>query len=166
MYYKQELVNQAEVLVGLNTSYDALKAENEALVNQVDGLLDSQKNEWAEERQKDKDASFQDGVKIYDSRFLVVDPEYNFSKFGEGTVKLIETFKITNQGDIRAKRIALGIEEATVSEEDASILGIPIPVDVSLIQVNDDVENHPPPQKDVPVEPTKDAPDSLFKDAP
>lgn len=61
------MADQTKVLAGLNTSYDTLKAENETWVAQMDGLLEDQKNEWTEKRQRENNAFFEDGFKHYAS---------------------------------------------------------------------------------------------------
>lgn len=125
------------------------------MVNQLDGLLEDQKNERAEERQKEKNASFEEGFKNYASGFLVVDPEYDFAKFGEDTVTWIADFKGQHAADIKAKRIVLGLEQASVGEKDASILETSIPLDVIPIQIDDESQNPPPAQEDATLPMTK-----------
>lgn len=165
-YYKQKLTNQAEVLAGLNTTYDELEKEKDALVSQLDGLLEDQKNEWADVRQREKDASFEEGFKNYASDFLAVDPEYDFTKFREDMVKWISDFKVQHAAYIKEKRVAIGLEQATVDKEDASLPNSPIPVNMSPIQVDDDTANPPPSQEDAPNDPSKETPTDSSKDAP
>lgn len=109
----------------LNNSIKSMTESIDKLTKANSLLEEDKSNGWAVEKKALQKSSFSRGFRNYASGFLAVDPEYDFSKFGQETVDWIEKFKIDEADEIKAKRISLGLELPEV-DEDASPDGTPI----------------------------------------
>lgn len=92
--YMNEVKDQAEIMDTLNKSNDVLLKKNEELKARLSILTEEQQSGWAEEKRKIETASFAKGFRFHATGFLANDPDYDFTKFGEETVKWISAFKI------------------------------------------------------------------------
>lgn len=94
---------------------DASLADALADVTDLQAEVSSLKAEMV----KVKSDAYTEGFRGYLKGFLAVDPEYDWSKFGEGTVKWMDEFKVLEADAIASKKaqIAAENEKATVATE-------------------------------------------------
>lgn len=101
----QESIDHQQLLVDKND-----QLEKEELKVQLD-VLEIEKSDWDNEKQRIEDLSFQKGFDFYLLGFIANDPDYDWSKFGPGCAEDIEEFKRVHADAIKAKRVELGLEK-------------------------------------------------------
>lgn len=94
----------------LNSMGQSLTAASERIYS-LENEVTSLKNDL----QSSKDASFEEGFKSYVTGFLAVDPDYNWSNFGEDTLKWMEDFKVQEAQAITEKRALIEQEKMSAA---------------------------------------------------
>lgn len=104
---------EEKTLRDLLQTRDASLADALADVQELQNEASSLKAEMG----KVKTDSYTEGFRGYLKGFLAVDPEYDWSKFGEDTTKWMEEFKALEAGAISQRRAQIDAEKAKTGEQ-------------------------------------------------
>lgn len=146
--------NQTVMIQDLNKCIENLNPEISTLKGHILEIEEDQKSGWAEEKNKNDEEHFEHDFRFYAVGFLANDPDYDFTNFGEETIKARRIELDLKEGSPVAENEGTASKHKTIIEDAKST---PQPIDRTvLLQMAENVVLLDPFPSQIVAEATKD----------